>query len=95
MITAHNFEKLIDEVIAKRGFFVIGIPEGSIARFEKGDILNQVMQFELKTDFQVIGTCGQRQWIEQNDTIAELRPKWMRLPDGKGAAFYKIRKLAQ
>jgi hypothetical protein len=91
MITIQQFSTLLDEVLEKQGYFVIGCPSDSPRFFQVGEKTRKVMEYEMATPFVIFEGAQQSDWIKQNDLIAQLRPSWRRLPNSIGGAFFKCR----
>lgn len=82
------------EVLERRGYIVLGCKPGS--HFEVGDKAWSLMQFELDEPFLVVGPTNADDWEQQNDLVAELRPKWKRnlIPAEDGATFYRVQDIS-
>jgi hypothetical protein len=77
------------KIFANRGYIVIGTVPGP--KFELGQQLNQIFEYETARTFVVTEYTNRKDMIDQIKMMADMNPRWQRKPSSYvGATFYRI-----
>jgi len=90
MIVVQEVKQVLREVYKRQGYIVIGQPPNAEIPLILGDETTTIFQYDVGAKFLLSDTATQNDWNEQNDLIAELRPRWRRFPNGIGGRFFKL-----
>lgn len=91
MLAADEFWSVAAQVLAERGWLVVGFGEDS-EQPELGSTLDNVLGFRTRTPFTVFGRADWTDWKAQGEAFYRLRPSW-----GPGKAgdpngrYYRVR----
>lgn len=88
--TIKDVKQVLREVYKRQGYIVIGQPPHAATTMRVGEETHKIFQYDMGTPFLLSARATQSDWNKQGDLIAKLRPSWSRLPNQKGARFFKL-----